>query len=641
MSAIFGICNLDEEPVNIDHGKNLMRALQKYPADDVQTWHKGNIFLGCHAQWITPESVGERLPYYDHERQLAITADAIIDNRDELFERLYIDQAHRKKMPDSELILLAYHKWGEEVPKYLIGDFAFMIWDGRKHMHFGARDFSGSRTLYYYRTQKRFAFCTAILPLFTLPCIEKKFNEQWLSEFLAIPHMFNSLDAGSTVYKNIEQVPPSHSITVIGGNINITRFCTLTNGEKLKLKSNEEYVEAFREVFQSAINSRLRTHRLVGAYLSGGLDSGSVVSFAAKALNKENKKLYTYSFVPPDDFVDWTPKYLMANERPFIQSTVKYVGNIVDHYLNFAGKSPLTEINDWLDVLEMPYKFFENSFWLKGICEQAHEHGVGVLLSGAKGNFTTSWGLAYDYFALLLKKLKWIRLYNEVSLYRENVGVGWRQAIPYIGKTAFPFLNRTFRSTEPYQFPVHINPELAKRTGVFDKLKEYGINLSDEIVNMFEARKRHFKDVLYYNSPSVAKLSLRYSLWNRDPTNDLRVVRFCLSVPEEQCVQNGLDRALIRRSTKNFLPDKVRLNQRIQGEQGVDWVHRMTSSWHAYVEELQQMCLDPVVSEYFDLKVVKAAISKLQAGPRPEYALDPQYRITMRCLIFYRFIKNN
>lgn len=99
--------------------------------------------MGCLSQWITPESIGELLPYYDSNRQLAITADAIIDNRSELFERLQIKQADQNVITDSELILNAYQKWGEDAPKYLIGDFAFMIWDEKIQRLFGARDFSG------------------------------------------------------------------------------------------------------------------------------------------------------------------------------------------------------------------------------------------------------------------------------------------------------------------------------------------------------------------------------------------------------------------------------------------------------------------------------------------------------------------
>ena len=97
MSAIAGIYNLNGEPVSVDHSSGMMKALEKFPANDVQTWHRENVFLGCHAQWITPESVGEQLPFYDYERQLAITADAIIDNREELFERLQVHQEDQKK----------------------------------------------------------------------------------------------------------------------------------------------------------------------------------------------------------------------------------------------------------------------------------------------------------------------------------------------------------------------------------------------------------------------------------------------------------------------------------------------------------------------------------------------------------------
>ena len=116
MSAIAGILCYNEETVSIEDSIKLMQALQRYPADDVQTWQSGPVFLGCHAQWITPESVHERLPYYDGLNRLAITADAIIDNREELFNRLQVDHDRRKGMTDSELIILAYLKWEKGSP---------------------------------------------------------------------------------------------------------------------------------------------------------------------------------------------------------------------------------------------------------------------------------------------------------------------------------------------------------------------------------------------------------------------------------------------------------------------------------------------------------------------------------------------
>lgn len=643
MSAITGIYHFSQEPVNTEHCYTLMQSLEKYPSDDVRTWHVEKVFLGCHAQWITPESVGERNPYYDSERRLTITADAIIDNRDELFQLLQVEVSRRKALPDSELILLAYDKWGVEAPKYLIGDFAFMIWDERNQRLFGARDFSGSRTLYYHRNQHQFAFSTVIQPLLSLPCVSKRLNEQWLAEYLANPGVIETVDDTSTVFREIQQVPPSHSITISGDNVIISRYCKITQDDRLKLKSDKEYEEAFLDVFQNAINSRLRTHRQVGAFLSGGLDSGSIVSLAARELQKEKKKLHTYSYIPVDDFIDWTPKSEVPDERPYIHSTVKHVGNITDHYLDFKGKSPLTEVDDWLEMLEMPYKIFENSFWFNGINEKAYQQGVGVLLSGARGNNTISWGPALSHYAMLMKKMKWIRLYREMRLYSNNNGIKKLRFMKAVTQKAYPFMVRSRASQFQYLFPTLINPDLAQRTDVYRKLQEYGIDARgfSNPHNIYETRKKHFEETYVWNLNGTCgtKASLRYSLWNRDPSNDIRVIKFCLSVPEEQFVKDGMDRALIRRSTENLLPDKVRLNQRVRGIQGADGIHRMVPAWNSFINELQQLSGDTDISEYINIPVVKEAISKIQGSSRPKNPFDADYSILMRSLIMYRFIK--
>ncbi|MEH7439033.1 asparagine synthase-related protein [Neobacillus drentensis] len=642
MSAIAGIYHLNNEPINLEHGNRMMKELEKYPADDIQTWHNDKVFLGCHAQWITPESLGEKLPYYDHDRKLAITADAIIDNREELFERLQVDKRKRKEITDSELILLSYHKWGEDSPKYLIGDFAFMIWDERKQKLFGARDFSGSRTLYFFRNHQRFAFCTVISPLSKIPFVENNLNEQWLAEYIAHPGMIESINPFSTVYKDIEQLAPSHSITITDGRVIFSKYNKIELNTKLHFKSDYEYEEAFRDVYNKAITARLRTFRNIGAHLSGGLDSGSVTGFAAKSLRENNKKLFTYSYVPLENFIDWTPKYRIADETPFIESTVQHVQNIIPHYLSFDGLSPYSEVDDWLDILEMPYKFFENSFWLKGIYEQANEHGIGVLLNGARGNYSVSWGHALDYYSILLKKAKWLRLYREINLYSKNKGVSKKRIMSIIRKKAFPNLYRDTQSKTDYQFPMMIHSGFAEKTQIINTLENYGVDITGSaITNVFDARKKQFihPEIWSINGVVSTKLSLRYSLWNRDPTNDLRVVQFCLSVPEEQFVQNGLDRSLIRRATVNILPEDVRLNHRIRGIQGADGVYRMFPYWNKFIDELQQLCKDPNVSEYFNVPVIKDLVLKIKDNPKEEYIFHIDFKVLMRSLIIYRFIK--
>ncbi|MEC0180284.1 asparagine synthase-related protein [Paenibacillus peoriae] len=637
MSAIAGIYSFEREPVSAEEGGKMMQALRKYPADRVCVWCEGSIFLGCHAQHVTPESVHERLPFYDEQRDLVITADAILDNRSELFERLGVRQERQQEITDSELILLGYDKWGVDAAQYLIGDFTFVIWDAKRRRLYGARDMTGSRTLYTYQHDSGFAFSTVVAPLLTLSSLRKELHEPWLAEFLSIRSMQESVDIGATAYKHINQLPPAHWFTMEEGKRMLHQYARLDEVEPLRLKTRGEYIEAFREVFSQAVTARLRTHRAVGAALSGGLDSGAVASFAAPALHLQQKPLYAYSYVPVQDFEDWTSPALLANERSYIQSTARYVGNIHENYMDFEGKSPFSEIDIWLELMEAPYKYFENSFWIRGFYEKAQEHNVGVLLTGARGNFTVSWGPALDYYARQFRRLHWLQSFRGLWRYSRLTGRRMSRLLPVMLKKATSLDTHVslFRGKRS-PVPSLIHPQFAKRMHVEDVPVLSGTGW---MKNADQTRKEKFSNLAIANKNGVVatKLSLRYGLWERDPTGDSRVIRFCLSVPFEQYVQNGRDRALIRTAMKDYLPDDVRLNQRVRGVQPADWLHRMIPCWDTFMGELQMMCHDLRTAEYLDIEFIKTAMSKLR-HPGPEQASDPNIRLLMHSLIVYRFL---
>ncbi|MGM0836095.1 MAG: asparagine synthase-related protein [Bacillota bacterium] len=640
MSAIAGIHSIKSNEIPLEHCVDLMDGLSRFPADDVQTWKKDSMFLGCLSQWITPESVGEPNPFYQSEMKLVITADAIIDNRVELFERLQIPLYRRDTMTDNELILEAYQKWGEDSPKYLVGDFAFIIWDESRNQIFGARDFSGTRTLYYFLNSDYFAFSTTLKPLKALPYINRKLNETWLAEYLAIPGMYETLEANITIYQGIKQLPPSHIFIVKNGEVKLSRFTKLDFEKKTIYKKNEDYEDAFIDIFQTAVNSRVRTNRNVGAQLSGGLDSGSVVGYAARELRKQGKKLHTYSYIPPSDFKQWTPKHRIADESPYIQSTVQYVGNIEDNYLAFNNRSPYSEIDTWLETYEMPYKFFHNSFWIRGVYEKASQDGVGTLLNGSRGNWSVSWGPYLDYQAMLLRKRNFHLFYKELKAYSKNIEVKKSRILSRVLNKAYPTIFTKHNTS--YEIPMLINQQFANRTGVLKKLTSKGILYHEyKTPNAYEARKNSFEQVSFWNSNGTVntKLSLRYKLWNRDPTNDLRVIKFCLSIPESQFVQDGFDRSLIRRATNGVLPDKVRLNQRVRGIQGSDSLYRMIPFWKDFIYEIETMVEDPIAKEYLNTKGILEISSKLKKNPRQEDVYNLDFALLMRSLITYRFLK--
>lgn len=638
MSAIAGIYSMQHGPLDPELGPRLMQELQRYPADDARGWNTEGLFLGCHAQWITPQSRGEVLPYYDPQRKLAIVADAILDNRSELFGQLQVVREDQESMPDSLLILLAYEKWGDQAPVHLVGDFAFMIWDAGRQTLFGARDFSGSRTLYFHRSGRQFSFCTVIHPLLTLMDGEHTLHEGWISEYLAGQGRMDVADMFSTVYQGVEQLPPAHSMTVSAKGIAFSRYYTFQTPSPLRLRSNGEYEEAFREVFGRAVRDRLRTHLAAGANLSGGLDSGAVVSFAAEELRRTGKPLHTFSSYPLDHFTGFKLGQRVTDERPYIQETIDYVGNIEPSFYNFPDRSSYGEIDEWLDIMEMPYKFIENSYWLKGIYEQAGLKNAGVLLSGQRGNWSISWGPALDYQAKLLREFRWFRFYRENKLYSHSMGVSRKRMLKIAGRKVFPALGQLMAGKQE-PAPELIHPEFARRTGVQERLKE--LDQSPASQTVYDIRREHFRQphVWNVNGTAATKLSLKYRVWDRDATNDLRVINFCMSVPEEQYVQNGMDRSLIRRAMEGRLPDKVRLNQTRRGIQGADGITRMLPEWQRFQQELREMLQDPRTSSYLNRPGLAGCLDRLGSEPEPLLIFNTDFRLLTRGLVFYRFLK--
>lgn len=143
--AIGGVIDFNNLKINENIAENMIKALKKYKIDKVNSINRKNSLMVCGQIIITEENINEVLPYYKEDTNLFITADVILDNRKELFKEFNIIEEKQKITTDSELILMAYEKYGEECPKYLLGDFAFVIFDEKKEKVFCARDHMGGK----------------------------------------------------------------------------------------------------------------------------------------------------------------------------------------------------------------------------------------------------------------------------------------------------------------------------------------------------------------------------------------------------------------------------------------------------------------------------------------------------------------
>ncbi|HVY92675.1 MAG TPA: asparagine synthase-related protein, partial [Bryobacteraceae bacterium] len=300
MSGIYGMVRLDGAPVTRAMLEPVAAAMAGWGPDGHGQWCSENAGLGFLSLRITPESLHERLPMSLRAApHLFITADARIDNRDELFNALQVPSAGRARTPDSSLILLAWERWGADCVKRLLGDFAFSIWDARQRSLFCARDPLGCRPLFYYRDARTFLFASDIKG--TLAGVDSpRLNEPLLAAHLQMRTYY--AQKTRTFYENILKLPAGHTLTLYGGELRLHEYWSPHNIPTRPPARDGE----LRELFRQAVECRVRSAFPVAAHLSGGIDSSAVTLQAARILRPQGRQLATFSWSPPPDRV--TPR---------------------------------------------------------------------------------------------------------------------------------------------------------------------------------------------------------------------------------------------------------------------------------------------------------------------------------------------
>lgn len=646
LSAVCGIFNIDGIGVSEEKVSKMMDGLKVYPFQNTNTYLQEEMFLGCGIQHITPQSCSEILPMCDKEKGLALTADAIIDNREELFEIFNISKESENNVTDSELILMAYEKWGHDSPKHLVGDFTFAVWNERNKELFCARDHVGSRTFYYYYSDNIFSFCTVMKPLFVHFENSMDLNERWITDFLALNGIQHEFETDETIYNGIFQLPPSCHMIVNDKGIKIEKYWDpLKDVKPLKLKSDYEYEEAFRKVFFEAVNCRLRSTNEVGIMLSGGLDSSSIACVAAKTLSKYHKNLKGFCSVPMEDYKNNKSKFFVPDESNEIELIKEKADNIEVSYCRSDGRNSATNIDFLINILEQPYKTVQTIYWYNYIVEQASQNGCKVLLNGQFGNSTISDGEFMSHALTLYRSFKFPTLYKEIKAFSRLKRISAKRVGKVILKAAIPFkLRKAVDSITNKDFDrysnVPVNRTLIEKWNVSKRFNEKYYNEGTERFFDYYENQKYTVDPLAFSHIAAieTKLSLLNGMVIRDPSRDKRVIEFCISMPSDQFVRNGNERYLIRRAMKDILPDKIRLNTSTRGLQSADWIQRLEPMWQEICGELESILEDEEIRTYIDCNKIKEELINLKDG------LDESKPNIIRMLIitvvFYRFIKS-
>ncbi len=270
--------------------------------DDVGLWERrlpdgGYVGLGSRRLSIIDLSPGGHMPMCNADRTLWITYNGEIYNFGDLRHELRNKGHHFASGTDTEVVLHLYEEQGPECVKRLNGMFAFAICDLRSATPelFLARDHFGVKPLYYAHSGLGFAFASEIKALLEVPRIETQLDPESLHQYLT----FLWVPEPRTMFRSIHKLPAGHCATFRDGQLRITKYWDLTfpPADAAYPRSESELAEEIRECFRRSVKAQMVADVPVGAFLSAGLDSSSIVAMLARAA-RQPLRTYTITYPP-------------------------------------------------------------------------------------------------------------------------------------------------------------------------------------------------------------------------------------------------------------------------------------------------------------------------------------------------------
>ena len=555
MSGIFGIVQRDGRHIDPQQLNRMSTAMAHRGPDRDDLWAAGRIGLGHRMLLTTPESLNEFLPWKDPLSGLVITADARIDNREELLTDLDLDRSDKARISDSRLILTAYRKWDRNCVRHLLGDFAFAIWDAARGLLFCARDHLGIKPFYYHLGCELFAFASSTPSIVALSQVPKTLNQQRLADYLV--QDLEGIDQTCTFYRELYRLPPANLAVLSRDGLDIERYWSPNLDKKIRFRSDREYLEAFDEVLTQAVGARLRCRTRAAISLSGGIDSATVCRLARRELlNNQPGGLASYSLI--------TDQKSQSLESRSICEVVALGG--VDAVLVKPSM-----VGDFASEHAKAFKMFEdpfdsNLFLALTLFIAARDRGDRVMLDGVDADLVVS--LTDRYPAFLVRGGEWRRALEEIhgldrneSFRREPL---WRRYLHLIRAVVTPDsirdIKRRLGASARLKKLIACSPiskELVNAAKLSERIEQYDRQNRNELAPGLT--HSHLQRVL---NPYLTVAIERYGrvasyvgVENRHPYLDKRLVEFCLGLPWDQKVRNGWSKYLLRKEAATLLPE--------------------------------------------------------------------------------------
>ena len=553
MSGIAGIVRFDGASLEPDLIAKVTTAMTHRGPDAIDHWQRSHVALGHCMFRTTPESLAEHQPYANEDASLILVMDGRVDNRDELRHNLLAQGAILRNQTDAELVLRAYETWGKQCPERIVGEFAFFIWDQRQRCLFGARDAVGPRHFYYHAGPGWFGFASEIKGLLATGLIEARLNEFRLLDYL-VPE-FDRDDQVATFYQGIVRLPAGHAMEVSTSGVKTWRYWNPGELEQLEFSSLDECAEAFRDQLRVAVKCRLRSNGPVGAMLSGGLDSSSIVGLIRKEFRGElAQPLKTFSLIREDreNCKDWEHIEEMLKEgwiEPSIITSGAAAAICQPRLENIAN-------------IDEPFAISHGLTYAM-VYQTARERGCRVVLDGMAGD-VLFYGVEYS-LNLALKGGMLSSVPDILRAFR-------RHGVERMGRTLLkesiaamtpePLRAKYRNLKRQYRLP-DTDLSLLNRTNAKAWLaeKRAQAKILEASIKRGSAQSAHARNftsgLISFAHEVYGQIAFASGVEPRSPFSDRRLVEFAIRLPAQMKLSAPWYKYLLRKATEDVLPEPV------------------------------------------------------------------------------------
>ena len=280
MCGIAGVFNLDGEVVDRALLKRMTDAIAHRGPDGEGHFVNGAVGLGHRRLSIIDLSDAAAQPMANETGSLQLVYNGEIYNFQALRSTLEAKGHRFRSATDSEVILHGYEEWGDAVVEQLDGMFAFALWDAPNRRLFAARDRYGIKPLYYWSDGRTFLFGSEIKALLPHDRVRVQVDAPALLEYFTFQNLFTD----RTLFNNVRMLPAGHTLAVTSGGLTTKQYWDFRFIEPECRASGEEYAEELHRLFVQGVTRQLVSDVPVGAYLSGGMDSGGITAIAAREI---------------------------------------------------------------------------------------------------------------------------------------------------------------------------------------------------------------------------------------------------------------------------------------------------------------------------------------------------------------------